>query len=396
MAWDSQQLVPELYEQFGPFSLGIVMAHEIGHAVQARFGLAGPTIVAEQQADCFAGSWTAWAADNSDTFDITSDDLDRAVAGFLQLGDQPGSVSTDPAAHGSAFDRVGAYEDGFFNGAERCAVYATNPPPRSSSRSPARRTSTVAATSRTGRSRRSVVGDLETWWGLVFPQVFGVEWTPVSGAIPYDPDDGPACGGETFAPDEYENAAFYCVPDDYVAWDEVNLMPALYENIGDFAQGEVIANQYSLAVQVRLGITDNTVDVNLQADCFTGTWAASLVPGVRSSLGLEETLDDLTRRPRRGGHRVPRLRRLGRRRGRRHRGQRHRVPAHRRVPRRLPTDGVQHACRGTVTPPRVTHAAAAAARASSHDAPSAMRRRYCMTTRGRLKPRTPTTRSPRR
>ena len=290
VAWDSQQLVPSMFEQFGPFSLGLVMAHEIGHAVQARYGYQGPTITGEQQADCFAGSWTAWAADNSSAFDISLDDLDLAVAGFLQLGDAPGSVSSDPAAHGSAFDRIGAYEDGFLNGVEKCATYATNPPPTFQLPFSSQEEFDTGGNLPFGQVEALIVSDLETWWGLVFPEVFGLEWTPVSGAIPFDPENGPACGGQTFEPEQYENAAFYCVADDYVAWDEVNLMPALYDNIGDFAQGEVVANQYSLAVQVRLGITENSIDANLQADCLTGTWAASLVPGVRSSFGLEETL----------------------------------------------------------------------------------------------------------
>ena len=55
-----------LAEEFGPSILGVVLAHEFGHAIQARSrrcsteGL--PTITTEQQADCFAGAWVARAA----------------------------------------------------------------------------------------------------------------------------------------------------------------------------------------------------------------------------------------------------------------------------------------------------------------------------------------------
>jgi len=38
-------------------------------------------------------------------------------------------VSSDPAAHGSAFDRVGALQDGFLHGVAKCATYIANPPP---------------------------------------------------------------------------------------------------------------------------------------------------------------------------------------------------------------------------------------------------------------------------
>ena len=34
--------IPELYDEFGGFTLGIVFAHEFGHAIQTRAGHAGP------------------------------------------------------------------------------------------------------------------------------------------------------------------------------------------------------------------------------------------------------------------------------------------------------------------------------------------------------------------
>ncbi len=290
VAWDSEILIPRMYEQFGPFSLGLVMAHELGHAIQARVPVEGPTILTEQQADCFAGAWTAWAAENSSVFEITLAELDAAVAGFLQLADVPGQVSSDPSAHGSAFDRVGAYEDGFLNGAVQCATYETSPPPTFQLPFSSEEEFESGGNLPYEDVEPLVVQDLEFYWSLVFPDVFGVEWDPVDGHIPYDPNDGPTCGGDSFDPEILAETAFYCVPEDYIAWDEVNLMPGLYDNIGDFAQGIIIANQYSLAAQVRLGNLSNDVESNLQADCFTGTWAASMVPGFRSGLGLPEDL----------------------------------------------------------------------------------------------------------
>lgn len=63
VAWDRGVLLPMLRKRFGPMSVVVVLAHEFGHAVQYRLGdKAGitkstPTVVKEQQADCFA----AWA-----------------------------------------------------------------------------------------------------------------------------------------------------------------------------------------------------------------------------------------------------------------------------------------------------------------------------------------------
>ena len=43
------------------------MAHEVGHAVQARVGYNPPaTVYFEQQADCFAGAWAQYVADSDD------------------------------------------------------------------------------------------------------------------------------------------------------------------------------------------------------------------------------------------------------------------------------------------------------------------------------------------
>ncbi len=46
----------ELAEQFGDFIPDLVMAHEFGHAVQGRVGFPPASILAETQADCFAGA----------------------------------------------------------------------------------------------------------------------------------------------------------------------------------------------------------------------------------------------------------------------------------------------------------------------------------------------------
>ena len=74
------------------------MAHEYGHAIQNRLHLQGlPTIVLEQQADCFAGSWSQMRRGSLGRVPRRGpDQLDGAVAGMLSIRDQPGlgAVST--------------------------------------------------------------------------------------------------------------------------------------------------------------------------------------------------------------------------------------------------------------------------------------------------------------
>ncbi len=279
IAWDNENLVPGLYEQFGGFTLGIVFAHEFGHAIQARAEIEGDTIMTELQADCFAGAWTAdVAAGNAQYFELGLADLDKAIAGFLELRDGIGTAAEDPAAHGTGFDRIGAFTEGFEDGLERCADY---PDLYDAGELVIVE---VPFTSRADFERGGdlpldeaidlALADLEHFWTVLFAES-GQEWTPVAGTLPIDPDvDVIECGDEEYSGDILVGASFYCVANDTIYLDSVNLVPALYE-IGDYAVATELARQYAYAAQVRLGDTENTLESNLQADCYAGLYAAS-------------------------------------------------------------------------------------------------------------------------
>jgi len=130
VAYDEQGLLPKLRDHFGEFAVGLVFAHELGHAVQARVGYQpSATVYYEQQADCFAGAWAQHVADSNDAnVHLSSDDLDNALAGLLTLSDPSGTDGSQDGAHGNGFDRVNAFQDGYEGGAATCAAYANNPP----------------------------------------------------------------------------------------------------------------------------------------------------------------------------------------------------------------------------------------------------------------------------
>lgn len=281
IAWDNENLVPQLYEEFGGFTLGLVFAHEFGHAIQARADeLDNPTIVAELQADCFAGAWSADVeAGNSEYFALTLGDLDRAVEGFLTLRDGVGTSAADPAAHGTGFDRIGAFSEGYEQGVERCAEY------------PAAFDAgelvivEVPFTSAADFERGGnlpledlvplALADLEDFWTVLFDQQGLGPWTPVTEIVWLDPDvDVVTCGDDTFSGEELVNAGFYCTPSDTIYVDEVNLVPALYE-IGDYAVATELARLYAYAAQARLGFEEADVTTNLHADCSAGIYASS-------------------------------------------------------------------------------------------------------------------------
>ena len=105
VAWDVQQLIPALRAKFGEFAVGLVLAHEWGHAVQARVGVPDwPSVYVELQADCFAGAWGRHVATSTDSgVHLSTADLDAALAGFLQLRDPSG---IDPGAERRARQRL--------------------------------------------------------------------------------------------------------------------------------------------------------------------------------------------------------------------------------------------------------------------------------------------------
>ena len=130
VAYDEQGLLPKLRENFGEFAVGLVFAHELGHAVQARVDYnPSATVYLEQQADCFAGAWAQHVASSEDeNVHLSTDDLDNALAGLLTLSDPSGIDGGQDGAHGNGFDRVGAFQDGYEGGAETCAAYESTPP----------------------------------------------------------------------------------------------------------------------------------------------------------------------------------------------------------------------------------------------------------------------------
>lgn len=123
IGWDRGALFPELIDAFGPMAVVVVLAHEYGHSIQYQSGLINsdtPGIVAEQQADCFAGAFIRHVAqDRAQRFTInTTDGLSSVLETIVSVRD---ATPGDPTLiHGSAFERVTATQMGFINGARIC------------------------------------------------------------------------------------------------------------------------------------------------------------------------------------------------------------------------------------------------------------------------------------
>jgi predicted metalloprotease len=270
IAWDDQTLIPQLLKQFGPLLVGVVVAHEYGHAVQTRLGLSDqPTVVLEQQADCFAGAWTADVlAGRSQAFTgVTPAQLDNTVAGLLLLRDQPGTPAQASEAHGNAFDRIRALQDGVEKGAATCAAYRADNLPVTEVPFSNQEEAATGGDLPYSQAVTSLAADAQQYWSRTYPDLAGAPWQnlqvePFTGGAPQCTAPDATAGG----------SAFYCKAGDFVAFDNSRLGPQLYQNIGDNAVGMLLGDLFARAVQDRRGRSTTDRAGQLAVDCLAGSW----------------------------------------------------------------------------------------------------------------------------
>jgi len=276
IAWDSETLIPQLRTDFGELLVGVVMAHEYGHAIQARLGVTDqPTVVLEQQADCFAGAWLADAlADRSTAFkDIAPAQLDRTIAGVLLLRDRPGTSATAPEAHGNAFDRIRALQDGVQNGATKCTGYRADNLPVTEVPFTRNDDAATGGNLPYDEAVDTLSQDAAAYWARTYPQLTGQPWKPLE-VKPFDTTSRPACSN----PDATANgAAFYCPDGDYIAFDNEKLGPTLHQQVGDNAVGILLGELYARAAQHRRGAATQDGPGQLAIDCLAGSWTYDLL-----------------------------------------------------------------------------------------------------------------------
>lgn len=289
IAYDDAGLFPELHDDVGPFAVTLVLAHEWGHAVQDRTGNARrPSILRELQADCFAGSFTRATANGETDVAFRPGDLEVSIAALIRFRDAPGTSPEHRAAHGSAFDRVNAFQEGFDLGPSRCAAYFEQPP-------------TVVEVPFTSpedvRTRGNVpapnvvpltVELLNEFYEQVEPAYVARTTNDVRAFRADQARSIPRCGRSRPARSLVSNRVYYCVPDDYFAFD-APFLDRIYTEVGDFGVATLLANPWATYVQTLQGIpgaAENTPAAVLQADCYTGGWSAVFFNGVLTAATL--------------------------------------------------------------------------------------------------------------
>ena len=135
MAYDDgpNGILAQLAQTYSPSVVAVVLAHEFGHAIQARTGdidRGVPTVYTEQQADCFSGAWSAHAwRGEAPGVAFDDEDVRTAMIALVSVRDPLGQSVYDQGGHGSAFDRIGAFETGFIGSAEKCKNLIDRPLP---------------------------------------------------------------------------------------------------------------------------------------------------------------------------------------------------------------------------------------------------------------------------
>ena len=272
----------ELAAEHGRFLPAMVMAHEFGHAVQARVGLPDRSIAVETQADCLAGAWTAWVATGEAEHSSLRDaELDDLLRGYFLLRDPVGTSSAAESAHGSYFDRVSGFQDGFDGGPEACRDEFG--PERVFTQGEFTRDDDLATGGNASYPKLLELVDdsLPTVWEQAFRDVFGEQFR----APQIEPFDrrAPDC-----APDPDRDLVF-CPDEGIVAFDEADLGAPAYE-LGDFAVATAIAIPYSLSVRDQLGLSTDDEEAVRSALCLTGWYAARVYNG---QAGIEISPGDL-------------------------------------------------------------------------------------------------------
>jgi len=271
VVWDADGLIPEVLRVEGPTGVLVVLAHEVGHAVQNRLGLDDlqerqpsryPTILLEAMADCSAGVALAHFAQQPPSgLALGADERDRAMSALIAFRDPLGVEPGDNGAHGNAFDRVSAFQDGYDGAATTCAqMTITN-----------RAFTQRAFGSRADAARRGnlPVDELLAGVGADTPSAFAR--LAASAGLPgwQAPALSTTAGRCAVAA---QGPAAWCPEDNTVVVDRAAI-GQLEDRFGDFAGATLIASRYGLAVLQAL----RREATGASAICLAGAYTGGLL-----------------------------------------------------------------------------------------------------------------------
>lgn len=265
VAYD-RDFLGSLAKQYGSFLVTLVFAHEFGHAIQARIGEpSNKTIVVETQADCFAGVFVKQATKGTPHFKITSKDLDSVLAGYLLFRDAPGGTSSGSGSHGSGFDRISAFQDGFNGGAKTCTSQFNNQRvfteiPYQSANDQAQKGNQPYGDTAAGANK-----EFNAFFKVLL-QPSGKSWKDLS--VQSTDNKSSTCNGQ-----KQSDQVFYCQKDKTIYYADKSVTKQAYDKYGDFAVYELLGIPFAEAALDDLGTKAKGAERLSQAICLTGAFA---------------------------------------------------------------------------------------------------------------------------
>lgn len=279
VAWDREVLLPSLTDSVGVLAGPVVISHEIGHDVQFLLGMPWdtPTLVLEQQADCYAGAFWRWVYDGNSSYFVfnQTEGMRQLLLSLLAVKDPP--MTPDDIAiygtednHGNGFDRTYAAMVGYTEGPARCHAideaevdarlqefpFDSNVPYQ------------YGNLDITTGVIQDILGTVDDYFGQTQPGYLPPTLTMYSGSNP------PRCEGEPVP-----TPVAYCAATNTVSyhlgqlkrigtategWDSPN---------GDFSAFVLLVTRYALAAQHAGRAPITGTDAGLLSLCYAGTWA---------------------------------------------------------------------------------------------------------------------------
>ncbi len=285
IGWDRGQLLPALQHNFGDIAVTNVLAHEYGHAIQHQAKLNSkdtPTLVAEQQADCFAGAYMRWVAEgNSPRFTLsTGDGLNSLLAAVISFRDpllSEDAFSVGADEHGSAFERITAFQFGFTDGAASCAKIDEKEIAQRRGDLPVElQQNQTGDWAVSEESVRAVVEALETLFSPADPPKLSL-------------DASDNCQDARPSP-----PVSYCPATNTIAVDMSGLekmgTPSGEDENGGLVSGDntaysVLVSRYMLALQHQRGVALDNAEAALRTACLSGVATTKMTEAVTTSDG---------------------------------------------------------------------------------------------------------------
>ena len=211
----------------------------------------------------------------------TDADVRTGLIGMITVRDPKGIDQFEPGGHGSAFDRVGAFQVGFVEGLDGCIGLLDEPLPLvpnvySPTEDPSLEGNSAFGYD-TGQIGEFLPRDLNEFWPATV-SAQGAQLTPLV-LVPVADASAVDCADPA---GDIALGAVHCPATDEVIFDE-SFGQELYDRFGDFAVGYMFGVAWSEAVQRALDSPLAGEERALASDCLTGAWVADIIPSDEQS-----------------------------------------------------------------------------------------------------------------